>query len=129
MLGDTFATGPVGEFLFERCQIVLILRKLNVSEEFRAHPDQTRTAAKQIARGTHGFWVGVGLREHAASQENRNLLRVDAVVLGLPAVDGFHVERVAQNELDAFILAQVRGASTSKRRIRRQRRARLGMDQ
>jgi len=107
VLGNTFAASPVGNPFLERRQIVLIFCELDVPEEFSPHSDQTRTAAKQITCGPHRLGVGVGARKHSPAQENRDLLRVDAVILGLSAVDGFHVERMAEHEFNAFVLAKI----------------------
>jgi len=64
-------------------------------------------AAQEVPGGPHLLGVDVGHGEHAAPQEHRDLLRVDLVVLGLAAVDGFHVERVPQDEGDALAGAQI----------------------
>ena len=46
-------------------------------------------------------------RERSAAEECRDLLGVDLVVLDRGAVDGSHVEGVAEDELDAFGLAEI----------------------
>jgi hypothetical protein len=46
--------------------------------------------------------IDVRLRQQAAAQETRDLVRVDSVVLGLAAVDGLHRECVAEDEQDAL---------------------------
>ena len=51
--------------------------------------------------------IDVGLREHAAAEQDGDLVGVDLVVFGLAAVDGLHVEGVAQDEGDAFLGAEV----------------------
>jgi hypothetical protein len=47
------------------------------------------------------------LRQVAAAQEIGDLLGVDAIVLGLGAVDRLHVQRVAEHEHDAFLGAEI----------------------
>jgi hypothetical protein len=39
-----------------------------------------------------------GLREHAATQQNGDLLGVDIVVFGLAPVDRFHIQRVPEDK-------------------------------
>jgi len=62
---------------------------------------------KQVAGLPLGPRIGVGQREQSAAEQGRELAGVDLVGLGLAAVDGFHVEGVAEDEGDAFVLAQV----------------------
>jgi hypothetical protein len=45
--------------------------------------------------------------EHPPAKKGRNLVGIDLVVLGFPAVDGFHVQCVAQDEGDALAGAQI----------------------
>ena len=61
----------------------------------------------EITSRPHARWINVGLRQ-AATQEARDLVRVDPVVLRFASVNRFHRERVAQHEGDAFRGAQVR---------------------
>jgi hypothetical protein len=53
------------------------------------------------------FGVGVGKWEGAAAEQPGDLAGVDAVVLGLAAADGLHVQGVADHEGDALLPAQV----------------------
>ncbi len=45
--------------------------------------------------------------KHAAAEQAGDLAGVDLVVLGLAAVDGLHVQGVAEDEGDALVLAEV----------------------
>ena len=47
------------------------------------------------------------MRQHAAAQEQGDLVAVDLVVLGLAAVDGLHVEGVAEHEGDLLAGAEI----------------------
>src|SRR4051812_15999265 len=58
-------------------------------------------------RFAHAPGVDVGERKGAATQEAGDLGGVDLVVLGLAAVDGFHVEGVAEHDGDLLLLAEV----------------------
>src|SRR5436309_2554749 len=66
-----------------------------------------KTAPEQIAGRAHLGRIDIGLGHHASSQQRRDLEGVDAIVLGLAAVDGFHVQGVAEDEGDLFARAQV----------------------
>jgi len=63
--------------------------------------------AEQVPRGAHRAGVDIGHGQHAAAQEHGDLVGVDLVVLSLAAVDGFHVQGVAEDEGEAFARAQV----------------------
>jgi hypothetical protein len=64
-----------------------------------------RRKRSRVARISCGVDVGPG--DHAAPEEHRDLLGVDLVVLGLAAVDGFHVQGMPQDERDALTGAEV----------------------
>jgi hypothetical protein len=51
--------------------------------------------------------IDVSLGEHSTTQYHGDLMSVDAIVLGFATVDGFHVEGVAEHEVDAFTSAQI----------------------
>src|SRR5215510_8125841 len=65
------------------------------------------TAAKQVASGTHLGGIDIGLWEHTTAQQCRNLLRIDLVVFGLPAMDGLHIEGMPKDERDTFVGTEV----------------------
>ena len=52
--------------------------------------------------------IHVSPRQEAAAQQDRDLVGVELVVLGVPAVDGLHCERVAEHKRDAFGGADIR---------------------
>ena len=79
-----------------------------MGEQIRSLAHEVIAPAKQIAGGAHRLGVNVRLREHTAAQQHGDLVGVDLVVFGFAAVDGFHVEGVAEDEGDAFLGAQVR---------------------
>jgi len=62
-----------------------------VAEQVGALAGEVVAPAQQVSRRTHLGGVDVGHWERAAAHEGGDLERVDAVVLGLPPVDGFHV--------------------------------------
>jgi hypothetical protein len=77
-------------------------------QELAALAHQMQPAPKEIPGRPHARWVDVGLWQQAAAQEARDLVRVDLVVLGFAAVDGFHRQGVSQHERDPLGGADVR---------------------
>ena len=71
-------------------------------------PDQVQTSAQQVPCGSHRRGIDVGLGQHPAPEQHRDLVRVDLVVLRFTAVNRFHGERVAQDERDVLGRAEVR---------------------
>ena len=62
---------------------------------------------EQVTGRPHLGGIDVGLREHAAAQQHGNLLGIDLVVFGLAAVDGFHIEGMAEDKGNAFLGTEV----------------------
>lgn len=67
-------------------------------DELAALADEVAAAAEQIARLALVPRVDVSHREHAAAQQAGDLGGVEAIILGLAAVDGLHVQGVAEHE-------------------------------
>ena len=65
-------------------------------------------APEQVAGGPHRGGIDIGLGEHAPTQEHGNFLRIDAVVFGFAAMDGFHVQGMPEDEGYPLPDAQVR---------------------
>jgi hypothetical protein len=76
-------------------------------QEFSPFVRQMHAATKQVAGGAHLGGIDIGLREHTAAQQRRNLLRIDLVVFGLPAMDGLHGERMTEDERKTFVGTEV----------------------
>ena len=96
-----------GQPAVEGRQVVLAVRVLNVGDQLRFLADEEGSAPQQVAGFAHGPRVDVRHREHPAAQQAGDLAGVDAVVLGLAAVDGFHVQGVAEREGDRLVFAQI----------------------
>ena len=79
-----------------------------MGEQLRPFADQVGTPAEQVAGFAHPLGVGIGDREVAAAEESSDLAGIDAIVFGFAAVDGFHVQGVAQDERNLVLLAEVR---------------------
>ena len=73
--------------------------------------------------------IGVGHREHLSAQKRGDLLAVDLVVLGLAAVDGLHVQGVAEDEGDVHLGAQIGDPVPAEHAFHRHRQVlRVGLD-
>jgi len=107
-LSDTLSIATVVDANFRGREIVLVMSVLDVGEEMSSLPHQFETSAKKIPGGAHLGWINVSLRKHASTKQGRDLERVDAVILGFASMDGFHVERVTEHEVDAFVPTKVR---------------------
>ena len=92
----------------QRGQVVLVVGVGDVCEQLRARSHEVISTAHEISGCAHRLGIDIGLRQHPAAQQPRDLVRVDPVVLGFAAVDRTHVERVPQHEHDALARAQVR---------------------
>src|SRR5262245_7587754 len=99
--------GGVAELQAEGRMVVLAVGVLDVSDGLGSLMDQVLPAAQQVAGLAHAGGVDVGLGQRAAAQEPSDLAGVDLVVLALAAVDGLHVESVAQHEGNLLLGAQV----------------------
>jgi hypothetical protein len=64
-------------------------------------------APEQVTGGTHFSGVNIGLREHTPAPQGGNFLRIDRIVFGLAAMDGFHVEGVTQDKGHTLCSTQV----------------------
>ena len=107
LLGHPLAIGGEAELLRERRQVVLADGVLNVGHGFGAGAHQLHPTAEQVAGRSHGLRIGVGHRQHATAQEQRNLVAVNLVVLGLATVDRLHVERVPEHEGNVLSGAEI----------------------
>ena len=63
--------------------------------------------AQQIARRPHRRRIDIRLGQHSPSQQDRNLVGVELIVLRFAAVNRLHRERVAQHEGDALGCAPI----------------------
>ena len=104
---DFFPFGLSTGSVFKVFDIVLIGGVLDVRQKLCPLSGEMHSSAKQITGGTHSWRIDIGHREHATSSEHGNLVGVNSVVFRLSAVDGFHVEGMAEDEFDTLISAQI----------------------
>jgi hypothetical protein len=104
---EFLAVGGVTELLAQGRLVVLAVGVDQVGEQLGALADEESPAAQQVTGGAHGLGGDVGDGQVAAAEEACDLLGVEVVVLGLAAVDGLHVQGVAEHEGDPFLVAEV----------------------
>jgi hypothetical protein len=107
VLDDGAAILGLVDPLLEVREVVLGVGVLDVSEELGALPDEEGASPHEVACGPLLVGIEVAVGEIAAAQQGGDLEGIDAVVLRLPCMDGLHVECVAEDELDAFLFAEV----------------------
>ncbi len=90
-----------------RWQVVLTGGIGDMRLQVCAMADQVGAAAQQVTCRTHLAWIGIGQGKITAAHELGDLERIDAIILGLAAVNGAHVEGVPQDEGDAMSLAEI----------------------
>jgi hypothetical protein len=66
-----------------------------------------RASAEQVAGSAHARRIDVGLGQGAGAEEDRNLVGIHPIVLGLAAVDGLHVQGMAEDEGDVLAGAEI----------------------
>jgi hypothetical protein len=79
-----------------------------MGQEVCALAHEMRAATQEVPSGPHLDRVDIGLWEHATAQQGGNLLGIDFVVFGFAAVNGFHIQGMAQDEGNPFCSTQVR---------------------
>jgi hypothetical protein len=106
-LRNAVAVGLIGHLFPDLRQVVLTVGVLDVGQEFGSLPREIQAAPKQIPGGAPLGRIHIGLGEHPAAQQHRNLVRIDLVVLGLATMDRPHIEGMAEDKRDAFLGTEV----------------------
>ena len=81
---------------------------------------------EEITGRAHRRGINVGLREHAPTQEYRDVLGINSVVFGFAAMDRFHVKGVAENKRNPFARTEVGQPIPGEESIPRRRPNRPG---
>jgi len=88
-------------------EVVLTPGVLNVSVEFGPFSHEMVSSSEQIPGGSHTGRIGIRHGDHPSSEQDGNLVGVDLVVFGFAAVNGFHVEGMAQDKGNAVVFAEI----------------------
>jgi hypothetical protein len=102
----TSVLGLIGPLVQGR-QVVLGVGVLDVGQQLAALPGEEQASTQEVSGGPHLSGVDIGVGEIAAPQQGRDLVRVEPIILGLAAVDRFHVESMAEDKGDALFTAEV----------------------
>jgi hypothetical protein len=106
-LGDPVAVGCVGDVLADLGEVILAVGIVPVGSQLCAFAHQMRPPPQEVTGGAPLRWRHIGLWEHAAAQQGRNLLGVDRVVFGFAAMHRFHIQGVPQDKGNLVLRAQV----------------------
>ena len=79
-----------------------------MGDEFRTAAGEIHPPSQQVACGTPFGRIGVGDGEIAAFEQAGDFVGIDFIILGFTAVDGFHIQGVAQDERNVVQGAEVR---------------------
>jgi len=66
------------------------------------------STAQEIAQSSFFSRIDISQRKHPSLHEESNLFRVNAVVFSFTAMDGFHIESMAENELNVILGTEIR---------------------
>jgi hypothetical protein len=106
-LGTPVTVGCIGNLLTNGRQVILAGGLVHVGQQLGAFMCSMHAASQQIAGRPQLGRRHIGVREHAATEQDGDLVRVDRVVFGLPTMDGLHVQGMAEDEREAFVSPQV----------------------
>ena len=106
-IGDADTIRLVADRLFEGRQVLLMVDHLYVDDRGGSASHDHGSPSQQVARASHVFGIDVAGREVPASQQHRQFLGVDAIALGLTAVNGFQVQCVAEQKREVLLMTQI----------------------
>lgn len=105
--GQLVAIGAPFKLLVDAGEVVLEIGELDMCLQFGTPVDKVIASPQQVPGRTHLAGIDVGQGEGSTPDQLGDLLGIDLVVLGLSAMDRFHVERMAQYERDVLGLAEI----------------------
>jgi hypothetical protein len=106
-LSDAVAVRFRGDLLADLGQVILAVGVLDMGQQFGPFAPEIDPAPEQVPGGAHRGGIARGLGEHPTAEQDGNLVGVDLVFCGLAAVDGLHVEGVAEDKRAPFLGTQV----------------------
>jgi len=95
--GHASPVGFGGPLLPARGQGVLTMGLVHMGQQVRAFPPQVGAAAEEVASRTQRRGLAIRLGAQAPAEPEGNVLRIDRIVFGFPAVKGLHRESMAQD--------------------------------
>jgi hypothetical protein len=106
-LGHAVTGGLLGNLLPDLGQVVLTVGVLDVGQALGPCAREIQAAPEQIPGGAPLGRIHLGVGAHPATQEPRNLVRIERVVLGLAAMDRRHREGMAEDNREACLGPEV----------------------
>jgi len=107
VFADPLAVGLIGDFLFELREVVLAVGVLDVSEQLSPFSHEVVSSAQEIPGWAHLLGVDISHGDHASPEQCGDFLGVDSVVFAFAAVDGFHIQSMAQDKRDSFLGTEI----------------------
>jgi hypothetical protein len=104
--GHTGSVGLVRELLMDLRPIVLTVGMGNMGQELSPFAHEMSPAPKPVAHGPHLGGINVGLGQHSAPPEHRDLVGIDLLILRLAPMDGLHGEGMAPDEGNPLLGAE-----------------------
>jgi hypothetical protein len=105
--GNPGAIGFVPELFADLGQVILAVRLLDMGQQLSPFPHEMHPASEQVSRGAHLGWIDIGLRDHAAAEQHRDFPGVNPVVFRFAAMDGFHIQGMAEDKRQSVLRTQV----------------------
>ena len=90
-------------------EVVLTPGVLNMGVEFSPFSHEMIASSQQVPRCSHIGRIGIGHGDHASSKQDCDFAGIDFVIFGFTAVNGFHVQGMAQDEGDAVLAKEIGG--------------------
>ena len=106
-LGDAVTIGLIRDVLADCWPVILRMGMLDMCPELRALAPQVGAASQPITGRAPRGRIDRGLWKPAAAEQGGHLWRVDGVIVGLAAVNGFHSARVSQDTGHIFWSAAI----------------------
>jgi hypothetical protein len=106
-LGDAFTIGLISDVRADFWHVIWRMGILAMCQERRALAPQVCAASKHITGRAPLGRIDIGVWKHAAAEQGGHLVRVDCVIVGLAAVNGFHSARVSQDTGNIFVSAEI----------------------
>ena len=97
----------VGALLAQGREVRLALGMLHVRQELGPFVRQRPAAPPHVTGGAQVGGRARGLREQAAPEQRGNLVRINLVIFGRPAMDGLHGEGMTEDTGEACVGTEV----------------------
>ena len=118
-LNDTFSVFGYRYFAERIGKIVLASGVLYVGKELRPFAHEMITPPHKVTGGPHFAGIDIGLGNQAATQESGYFMGVDLVILAFAAMNGPHIQGMAEDEGNVFLSTDIGQPLPGKHAFRR----------